>query len=108
MSNDSRKPQGDSTPDGPKTYIPDFILERMQLGDQKKLWSIEIVFVMDTKHCTHRERNLTRAELYQWRESAFRYGVTQPVAPGEWRVIPPVDIVSFTCVKQEKYLPQQF
>lgn len=108
--NNENKGQSPNPTDGDRSYLPDWVIERMKLGEQRKLWSIEIIYIMDNDPHTHRERNLTRGELYQWRESAFRYGITHKVEGynDTWRVIPPVDIVQFTCVRQEKYLPQQF
>lgn len=106
--NNENKGQSFDTPDADKTYLPPWVLEKMALGEKKKLWAIEIIYVIESDHHRFWKPNLTRDELYKWRESIFRYGITHPLEPRHWLIIPPVDIVKVTCIQQEKYLPEQF
>lgn len=110
MNNEPKNPSaGDAfnTPDADKSYLPQYIIERMELGDKGKLWSIEIVYQIGANRHRFWKRNQSRDETMRWRESIFRFGITHPIGPREWKIVPPMDIVDFLCVQQEKYLPEQ-
>lgn len=97
--NNSKPPISDK-----KTYIPPEILERMQLGREKKLWAVEVVYLLKNETKIQIKRNMTSEELMKFREALFRYGMQIPVEEHHWKVIPPYDIHEVDIYQQSSYV----
>lgn len=89
-----------------KTYIPPAVLELMKLGDEGKLWTLEIPFTLDGVTSSVRKRNLTGEQVMKLRMSIFQCGITKPIAAGEWIVIHPMDILNPHLIRQARYIPE--
>jgi hypothetical protein len=78
----------------------------MELGRQKKLWALEIMYNVPGENKTKIiwKRNMTGEELQKTREGMFRYGFEIPVEPGHWKIICPMDIVTVDCYRQDNYV----
>lgn len=95
---------------GDKTYIPPEILRLMELGRNKKLWCLEIVYNLNHLNGTHEtkrepKRNLDDEQLMKIREKMFRYGFDVPVETGHWIIVCPMDILSVHLFRQDNYIP---
>ena len=77
----------------------------IELGKQKKLWSIVIRYNVvgggETKLMS--KRNLETIELMNFRELMFKYGFKVPIDPGHWKIICPMDIVEVDLYQQDAY-----
>lgn len=93
-----------------KTYIPPEVLQLMELGRQKKLWALEIVYTTPGENEVKRiwQRNLTGEKLMDFREKMFRYGFTVPVEPGHWKIVCPMDIQSVDLYRQDNYVTETY
>lgn len=95
------KPQPPKAP--VKQYVPPEVQALQELGRQGKLWTVEVVYTLDSNTKVVRKRNMTSDELMKFRESMFRFGFTVPVEPGHWKVVPPFDIQTVDMFKQTNY-----
>lgn len=93
-----------------KTYIPPDVLRLMKLGEQKKLWALEIMYNIRGNSTTSImwKRNLDDEELKKVRDAMFRYGIEMPIAPGHWKIICPIDIVDVDLYRQDNYVPENY
>lgn len=93
-----------------KTYYPPEVLRLMELGRQKKLWALEIMYTVQSNHTTAilRKHNLDDVELMKERDAMFRYGIQTPIAPGHWKIICPIDIISVDLYRQDNYVPEKY
>jgi hypothetical protein len=81
-------------------------LQRLiDLGKQKKLWTIEVCYnVVGTSEAKmKRYRNLEVQELMTFRESMFKYGFKVGVEPGHWKIVCPIDIIEVDLYQQSAY-----
>lgn len=85
-------------------YIPPEILNLMQLGRQKKLWAVEVIYIVKNETKQQIKRNLTAEELMKFREALFRYGMQIPVEENHWKIIPPYDIHEVDIFRQDNYV----
>lgn len=85
--------------------IPHELQMLIQLGKEKKLWSIEIIYNIAGEGATKRmlKRNMTARELMVFRESMFKYGFKVQIDPGHWKIICPMDIVEVDLYQQDHY-----
>lgn len=79
---------------------PEQAERRKQAGAKKQLWTVEIIYNLDSESCRVLKRNLYDNEVQVLRENMFRYGFPVPVEPGHWRIIPPMDIARVDLVRQ--------
>lgn len=89
-----------------KSYVPPEVLQRMELGRQKKLWSLEVEYALDGERKILRKRNLTGEEVLKLRTSMFQCGFTMPVGEHHWRIIPPIDMVRMDLYQQSAYFAE--
>lgn len=87
-----------------QSYIPPEVLALMELGRQKKLWSVQVVYMVKNETKLQIKRNLTDEELVKFREALFRYGMQIPIGPGHWKIIPPYDIHEVDLHRQEYFI----
>lgn len=93
-------------------YIPPELQLRIDAGNKKMLWALEIVYTVteggvntsQTKRWP--KKNMYYNEMLEFREAMFRYGFTIPITRGHWKVIIPMDIVSVELFRQERYFPE--
>lgn len=85
----------------------------MELGRQKKLWSLEIMYNVhlptggqETK--IEWKRNLDTTELMKFREAMFRYGFSMPVTANHWKLVCPMDIISVDLYRQDAYVAENY
>lgn len=84
---------------------PVTIEQRKQLGAEKKLWSVEILYSEGKNQRKFAKVNLTNDELWNMRKEVFIRGVMVPGgSPTHWKVVNPIFIDSFDCYLQNKYL----
>lgn len=95
-----------NTPDGPKSYISAEQLQLQELGQQGKLWTITIVYLLDTETKSIPHRNLTNPQVMKIRGDIFQFGFLHPIRPGSWRIICPVDIHAVYLDRQSGYFSE--
>lgn len=85
--------------------MPHELVRLIELGKQKKLYGIEIIYNVPSTGATKRmtKRNLETTELMNFRENMFKYGFKVMVAPGHWKIICPMDIVEVDLYQQDSY-----
>lgn len=92
----------------PPPYIPPEIQELIDLGKAGKLWAIEIPYDNgqgETKII--RQWNMRGEQVMKLRQKIFQYGLTVPVRPHEWLIVPPMDIRHCLLIQQNAYLPEK-
>jgi len=77
--------------------------QRKQLGTNKKLWRVEVLFYEDDEIKRYHLSNWTGKEVRNFRENVFLIGFMYPVSPGEYRVIAPSELSQLNIFKQSKF-----
>ena len=93
----------ENLPDGPKSYLPPELIDMYKLGQAGKLWTIEIIYVLDGETKVEKKRNLRRAEVMLLREDIFKVGFLIGQTTDCWRVITPLDIDKVFLHRQSGY-----
>lgn len=86
-------------------YDQETIQTRIDAGKAGNLWTVEILFsayVSPGELRRHVVKNLLGNELMKFREAVFRAGLLLPIAPRQWQIIPPADILHIEVFRQEK------
>lgn len=71
------------------------------LGKEGKLWTLTVLFSVDTEAKRVIHRNLQSHEVMTLRKNMFIYGFVHPVSLGHWRIIMPLDITGIFLDKQQ-------
>lgn len=77
--------------------------ERRQLGNQQKLWHIEVWYRQGVKTLNIELPNRTHRELWDFRNHVFTAGIMVPVDPVKYRIVHPQDILEIICQLQKKF-----
>jgi hypothetical protein len=88
------------------------IIELEKLGDEGKLWAIEIFYTVDGEVKKMVYKNQTNPQVMAIRRAIFQVGIIIPVkdqhgAPvgGSWQIISPMDLGNVFLHKQSGYFP---
>lgn len=87
-------------------HIPAELRELWEMGAHGKLWTLEVVYTVDSEQKILRWRNMTDDQLMARRSKMFMVGFSIPVAdgePGHWRIICPMDILRVDLYRQSGY-----
>ena len=86
-------------------YIPHELKQLIELGKQKKLWALEVIYSVRGEGATKLKRmtNLTLNELMNFRENMFKYGFKIELEPGHWKIICPMDILEVDLYQQDAF-----
>lgn len=93
----------------PKTPVPLTVDQRKQLGREKKLWRMEILFEEHHQNqvCRYFIDNKTGTEIIEFREKMFSIGLMVMADPGHWVLIPPSAVIQVDIWKQDKFYDVQ-
>lgn len=92
--------------DSKKTYVPPEILKLMNLGKVGKLWTIEVIYTLDSVVHRYRKVNQESKDIMKLRENIFTVGLLVPVDAGHWKIVCPIDFISVDLWKQDNYFPE--
>jgi len=84
-----------------KERIPARFAELMALG--QKLYCIETIYRCGPEEKVDRRRNVTEEELAKFRRNVFLGGLSFMVAPGHWKIVCPIDILTMDIHEQSGY-----
>jgi hypothetical protein len=89
----------------PNDTNPPELQRLIDLGKQKKLWTIDVLYRLTSANEAKRKmyRNLEVYELMRFREDMFKYGFKVGVEPGHWKIICPMDILEVDLYQQSAY-----
>lgn len=82
---------------------------RRHPDNAKKLWTVEILFndprpEMGNVVRRHQFTNLLYIEMRELRFSMFSEGILYPLSPGQFLIVPPLDLRSIYAFKQSKFV----